>query len=953
LDEALAIIDAYPKQAAFQGLIGRYKIERAREQYREDGGGYDRELVEYWMRYDDDFIVEMISPDSPHAVAASYKEGCPLHLGRLDTLQPVWGKPNTWRCAIGGEEWAPDMMVKNPTTGEMVRVDDDEGTGWFPPEGFPQRGRFCFTSSYRLYMIRKLIDEPYVKDVDFDGPRRPRGRAGRNEADATANAPVYALAWAYAVTGDQRYGDRALLILNRLADCYRFYNSQLDSHTDNRYRTYRSYIHSPNRETVYLQTLMYAYDLVFDALDDCDHVVDHFAARHGADYDGDGKATTADIKYNIEHNLLGYGWEFLYRALRENPPGNIFMSQMRCAMNMALVFRNDRIMQHVIESPRGFRSTLVGSFYRDGRNHEDSSSYSIHVNDSFLVMGDILRQYRGRDMYRDGIDTKKLFGGLLDAIARWRTDIEMCDGGRRLNYGDGGDARSRNLGDDDDPLSDSFVGHEVGLTVMRMGAHRPTRKHVLLYHSNSGYGHGHFDQLMLKVIAYGYDLAGDIGYPSNLSAPKRYHWTRNTITHPTVIVDEQPQPRGIAASAEFHADAGWAQAAAAWSTQAYPDIDLYHRTAVVVEVDDDRHFVIDLFRLRGGKQYDYAFHSLGGDDGQNFHITCNDRLADQPGTLADPGNPDAPYAADEHNGYSYIRNLRSGNVSDTFTATWRVGEGDGIGYKLHMLDAPDRRIITGLGEGRGTFGRSPLDPYLIVRDRSDVTTFVAVHEPFRGEDMGLTLEPLAVDGPHAAGVKITTANGQTYTLQSTLPQPGAQQLTLTGPRGTLAINTPDAPACSGRIVDADYANRTMTVESESDWSNLAGRIVYIEHPQYVKRTAFDIESVAPAGENRWIITTRRSALLGVNQVDRVDDDGRAWSPFTMEKLLECAQLFDGKAVTREGETIGRIVNIDAAQADGMDWHRLRLDAPLSAGDRYDIYDYAPGDTAIVPGIAVR
>lgn len=968
---ALAVFDAYPKQAAFQGLIGPEHVEQARQAYRSGDKPYDHELVEYWVSHDNAFIEAMIPAESPHAVAVSYKEGCPLHLGRSDTLVPVWGEPDTYVCAVGGERWAPGMMVKNPGTGEMVRVEDD-GRGWFPPKGFPQRGRFCFKSAYRLYLIRKLIDSPYVGEIGFDGPVRP---GARNETDIYANAPVYALAWAYAVTGEQRYGDRALLILNRMADTYRWFNSQLDSHVDRRFDPVRSYLHSPNRETWYLQTMAGAYDLAFDALGGAGDVVSYLEQKHGADYDGDGRATTADLKHNIEHNLFGYGWEFLHRAMTHHRPGNMRMSQMRSIMNLSLVFRNDRLLHYALESPRGFRNSLIGSFYREGRNREDSTSYAQVTNGSYLLMAKILERYRGRDLYPEGLDTEHLFAGRLEAIAGWEA-IESCDGGRQLNYGDGGEGRKQKLVEPKGPLAQTFLGHEVGLTIMRQGQDWRTRKHVLLYHSNSGRGHGNRDQLMLKIIGYGYDFSADHGYPANLSAPKTTPWTRGTITHPTVLVDAQSQEAAVSASAEFYADAGWAQAAAAWSEQAYPQSRLYHRTAVVVEVDDHRHFVIDVFRVVGGGQHDYAFHSLGGDDAENFAITCDAQLEPRPGTLA---GPDVPYASDQTNGYSYIRDIRQGTVSDHFTASWSVGDEAGTGFHLHMLGVPGREVIVGKGEGNGILHRSPLDPYLIVRHTGDgslSSTFIAVHEPFQGADLGLRIEPLAVPdaapGQMPAGLKITTGDGKSYHLRTALPigwesagrYRGGQSLTLTGPGGTLMIDTPQTRPLRGRIVEVDYATRAMTVLSDSpdaDWSGIAGRVIYLDHPGYIKRVAFDVESVAPATglAGGWVITTRRSGLLATNTIERIDDQGRMWSPFTMEKLLECSELFDGKAMVPADHPAAwkRLESARNVKADGLDMHVLRLSAapapPFMAGANYEIHDYAPGDAVRVTGIVVN
>ncbi|MBD3291278.1 MAG: hypothetical protein GF393_00010, partial [Armatimonadia bacterium] len=539
---------------------------------------------------------------------------------------------------------------------------------------------------------------PYIGEWGFDGLSYREHRP-----------PIYALAYAYAVTREQKYADRVLLILNRLAENYRWYNGRADTGSDIRGYPGRAYIEDENFECGHVQTLAAAYDMVFDAIDDADHVLAFFEDRHGADYDGDGAAGPADLRYNIEHNMFGYMWEFLTRSNRI-ARGNMRMRQLLTMIHLALHFRNDTIIEHAIDGPKGFRHALTGSFYRDGRNHEDSSNYAYGVNCTFQLMRDLLEQYEGREVYQDGFDAQAEFGQIYPMIDTW-SERAWC-AGRRWFYGDGGVPRYPILEEPDGPLTDTVLCHEAGLTMMRQGSDYRTRKHALLYHSLSGQGHGHRDQLMLKTIAYGYDFTADIGYPANLRSAKRHAWTSNTITHPTVIIDETPQPRGTSASAELFGRCEWAQVASAYSRDTYPEAPLYHRTAALVEVDRDHHFIVDVFRVVGGEQHDWLWHSLSGEDGRNFEISCADALQSRAGTLA---GPDVEYTADTENGYSWLKDISEGTVAEGIAATWRVGDEQGTGYRVHMLGAPGRTVFVGRGEGRGTLGRSPLDAYLVVR----------------------------------------------------------------------------------------------------------------------------------------------------------------------------------------------------------------------------------------------
>ncbi len=951
--EALATFDAYPKEQAFQGMGTSEAVDQARADHKPGDPPPHAEWVNYWMEKSDDFLYDMISADNPRSLVPNYNQGCPLHLGKSTSILPVWGKPNTYRCKFGGEEWAPGMKVKNPATGEMVEIVDD-GKGWQPPEGFPQHQMFYFKPAYRMFLLRMLISHPYGKPFDFDGPERHR-------------PPVCALAWAYAVTGEQRYADKALIVLNRLAETYRWYNSRVDTKVDWRVKPSRGYIGDHVFENGHIKNLAASYDLVFDALSDASAVVDFFNNKQGADYNGDGQTDTEDIRYNIEHNLFGYCWEFLHRAA---PLGtsNGRMLNLEAMAHLGLVFRNDKMIQELIDGPAGIRHGVIGAFYREGRAHEDSSSYSHIVNKSYRRIGEVLSHYQGREIYTDGLDVYKEFGSRFRMIDAWGEKIS-CDGGF-FGYGDGGGTSA--LAVPRGELSETFLGHEVGMTLMHMGSDYRTRTHVLLYHANSGVGHGHPDQLMLKIMAYGYDFAADLGYPMNMGSPKRRQWLDRTITHPTVLIDETTQQRGACASEDVFGACDWAQVASAYSYDTYAQAALYHRTAAVIQVDEDHHFVIDVFRVKGGSQHDYPLHSHSGEDGTNFTITCDEQLTERAGTLA---GEDVEYLSTTKNGYSYVKDIRSGDVDATFTATWRRGDEAGTGYNVHMLGAPGREVVVGKGEARGIVHRSPLDAYIIVRSsgQEDLsTTFIAVHEPFQGEDMGLTVEPLHLPGlagtpdfaeqQMPAGLRITTADGKEYRVQSVIVAlqegqryEGPQSVLIEGPEGRLAVNWPPhavGEPTRGEIVEVDYENSRMKVTTEGDLTDAPGEVIHIHNPLYPKATAFDIKAVERIAGDEWWITTVLEPVLATNVITEVDaDNGQIISPYNMAKQRECRRLFDGKVIIcqQEPAELMRIASVEMVTRGDLPTQIVTLQNTQDAGefttdDTYAIYDYGPGDT---------
>ena len=953
--EALQVFDEYAKERAFEGLGAAEAVEKARAERKAGDPPPDAEWVNYWMGKSDDFIYDMISPENPRSLVPNYNQGCPLHLGKSTSILPVWGKPNTYRCKLGGEEWAPGMQVKNPATGEMVEIVDD-GKGWQPPEGFPQHQMFYFKPAYRMFLLRMLVSHPYGKPFDFDGPELK-----------DHSRPVRALAWAYAVTGEQKYADKTLIILNKLAECYRWYNSRVDTKVDWRVSASRGYIGDHVFENGHIKALAASYDLVFDAVPDAGAVVDFFGGKQGADYNGDGQTDTEDIRYNIEHNLFGYCWEFLRRsAWRGTSNGR--MANLEAMAHLGLVFRNDKMIQELMDGPAGVRHGIVGAFYRGGRSHEDSSSYSWHVNKLYLGIGRVLSEYRGRDIYTDGLDLDKEFGGRYSLIGSWNE--KMATDGGVFYYGDGGLPTYTVAAPGKEPAR-TFLAHELGLTVMRQGNDYRTRKHVLFYHANGNAGHGHPDELMFKILAFGYDFTGDLGYPVNMGSPKRRQWVDRTITHPTVVVDGMTQKRGVCASADLFGACEWGQVAAAYSYDTYPDAELYHRTVALVEVDNDHHFVIDIFRVKGGSQHDYPFHSHSGEDGTNFEITCADQLAERPGTLA---GEDVEYLSKANDGYSYIKDIQRGVVFDAFTATWRTGDEAGTAYNIHMLGAAGRDIFVGKGEARGMVHRSPFDAYLIVRHSGEEplsTTYVAVHEPYQAEDMGLTIAPVEMpeceETQMPAGVRITTRDGKEYVFRSFIAQAqaggrydGPASVLIEGPEGRLGINWPDTKPVRGQIAEADYAESRMKVTTDADLSEMAGRVIYIQNSLYAKTVAFEIAGAEKIAEDGWWLTTVLEPIVATNAITEVDADaGSLVSPYNMAKHRECHRVFDGKILLRR-EAPGDLMRIASAAlvTRGLPMHVVTLADPKQAANftpdsTYAIYDYGPGDTWYICDVEVK
>jgi hypothetical protein len=163
-----------------------------------------------------------------------------------------------------------------------------------------------------------------------------------------------------------------------------------------------------------------------------------------------------------------------------------------------------------------------------------------------------------------------------------------------------------------------FPGWHVG--VLRGG--RETNDTALFFNGNEHRwtqhtGHRHRDILSISFYAFGRELASDRGYfsgggqrlPDGRSGQS---WVASSLSHNLVLVDEKSQERKKAGShLELFGTASGIKMVQASAVGAYPQCREYRRTCAMIETPGGQDYLVDLFRVKGGKTHQYAFHSNG------------------------------------------------------------------------------------------------------------------------------------------------------------------------------------------------------------------------------------------------------------------------------------------------------------------------------------------------------
>ena len=522
----------------------------------------------------------------------------------------------------------------DPQRGHAV----DDGMGWIDADG----NRWWFVAYYSHYCTW---------------------------SELPAAAPNLGKAFLY--TGDAQYAHRAALILDRIADVYPAMDldpySALDLYNSHG-STGKGRIKGCIWETGVAHTLACAWAMVRDAVE-ADRDLVGFLADKAARWEiENSKSTAAEIRRNVETNLLR---EFIKSCQDGRIRGNEGMTQTAMAAAAAALDdpqETPRALDWLFEP--GSRSAgggghipavLIGEVDRDGVGNEASPSYSFLWMHQFRRCADVLercRQYCDYDLYRDfprlrkmcaapyrltaldgytprigdtgktgdpgmiavdpeiALDAFRRFGEPYFAQLAFKLNGDRVEGLHTSLFDAEPEAiqeeiravvqREGELGLD----SENLNGY--GLAVFRSGAGERRRATWLYYGRNSG--HGHKDRLNFGLYYRGMDLLPDLGYPEYADGrwPKRAGWTTNTISHNTVTVDQQTQQTDwIGQCRLFAVSAGMGVIEVA-SPGVYPQTREYRRTLAMVDLDESESYLVDFFRVDGGDDHVLSFHAGEG-----------------------------------------------------------------------------------------------------------------------------------------------------------------------------------------------------------------------------------------------------------------------------------------------------------------------------------------------------
>ena len=314
-------------------------------------------------------------------------------------------------------------------------------------------------------------------------------------------------------------------------------------------------------------------------------------------------------------------------------------------------------------------------------------------------------------------------------------------------------------------LRDGTLYDSVGTDVIR-----DMTRSFWIYFGGSA-SHNHEDKLNLGIEAYGIGMTSDLGYPEATGSDQnRIQWQNATISHNTVVVNEQTQLKSQFTHKPLHFDAKDTRVKVMDIDAAttYTATDDYRRTIVMVNYDDEVSYGIDFFRVLGGEDHLYSFHANSDTDPRTSdNLKFEAQLGGTYAGAAVPFGPD-PYSssASSYNilkypiGYTWLVDVKRADNPQTgeFWAEWdikdfrnfqRNGKMD-IKLRMTMLNDWD---ATEVSLANGYPPRKPnnlnyishLEYILVRRSGRDLDTlFTTVYEPYNANRYIKSMESVPV-----------------------------------------------------------------------------------------------------------------------------------------------------------------------------------------------------------------
>jgi hypothetical protein len=303
------------------------------------------------------------------------------------------------------------------------------------------------------------------------------------------------------------------------------------------------------------------------------------------------------------------------------------------------------------------------------------------------------------------------------------------------------------------------------------------RDSTLILSASDWGGHHHDDSLNLYYSVHGEELLSDLGYLWDHTERIK---TVRTFAHNTVMVDGKEQITKGRGGRFTMFDARSPVKVMEAESQAYPQATLYRRTVAQVELPDGRPYVLDMFRVAGGRCHEYVFHGPNRDLSSEGIAaqTAPAGWAHFSGRFTLPGPME-------------LENVRSCDRPGMVRLTWKIGRDQR--FQAVWPNQPGETTMLGDGWGQRDWHNTDVGallPYIVRRCPATAlpTVYLTAFAPQAGDASTVVdVRRLPVPAAEAAGVvlaAVDTPAGVDYFASCLMAHP----VKLNTPEGTLELD---------------------------------------------------------------------------------------------------------------------------------------------------------------------
>ncbi len=793
--------------------------------------------AEGYMKLSDDELWEMIpSQELPRDIHTNKEDGCPKCAnGIFKYGNYPWKSAGAWKlkCPACGE-----VYPKNDFWAFYKSALDEHG--FFHRELGDQKLLINADHPDPKDPLHKLyVDDGYGM-FDENG-KKHRVIAYYNSWIHWAHIRrvLGAFVQAYVMTSDAKYAHKAAVILDRLADVYPdmdFTPLSKQGFEHSHGGTGRGRILGCIWETSMGNSLSSAYDKIFDGLKGNANLV-KFCSERAKQYDLGDKSTIEAICKHIEDHLV---MEILISCKDGRIAPNIggtHVSVIYAAValdrpevtNEWLDYLFDPTFPEYRSHKTPLQWILVQGIDRDGMGGENGG-YGLGWVRRARQFPDLLAMYpdyKGHDLMAEFPKLRQCFyieprlmvlnaafpnigdcgaagtWGRLGNAAAFATGYRLYKDPQLAalawSYAGETAARRRTANDiykeDPDALANEIaeVAKSVDPTLKcehlgrygqaYMQTKTPAEGRALWIHYGYRKGHAHSDNLNIGLYAKNLDMLPELGYPEYTGGwPKRHAWTASTISHNTLLINDQKANYNAGGQITLFAVQPPLRAMDVDAKRAYSGIETYRRTVALVDVSDVDSYVFDVFRARGGKNHRLSYHGPA----ETATVSGIEMVKQPTGTFASPDVEFATLSGDladfyKKSGFTYLYDVaRSGNAVDTYyTVDWkcedlrgRIDEGKEPHVRLHAL-TPCDEVATAAGDPPQNKRNVPRRLRYLLQSRlgEDMESqFVTVLEPYETTPFIKQVRALTVehdaDPNSVAAVAVDLVDGTTDILIS-------------------------------------------------------------------------------------------------------------------------------------------------------------------------------------------